>query len=537
MSALANVLAPHAIILPIVVPLVAGALLVLLEKSKVAACRRSARWLSFAATALQALLAAALLLQAGEGKVLTYLLGNWQAPWGIALALDRLSALMLMLTALVAGAAVVYAMGGDDQRGPHFHALFQFQLMGLNGAFLTADLFNLFVFFEVLLAASYGLLLHGATRARLQSSVHYVVFNLCGSALFLIAVSLLYAVTGTLNMADLAVKLAQLKPQDAPLAQAAALLLMVVFAVKAALLPLYFWLPDTYASASPPVAALFAIMTKVGVYAIARCTTLIFASGALAGVATPFMPWLALATLLLAAIGVLAATRLRGLVAYLVVGSAGTLLLAISLNSVATLAAALFYLVNSTLVAAALFLLVDRIAAARGGSDLLQPRALASGWVPLGAAFFMAAVAVAGVPPLAGFLGKALILQAAGATPLAVWVVALILGSSLAVMVALARAGSTVFWKPASQLSATASAAGPAVADNPHHPAHTLSIAALMLALVAAAAAAGPISAYTRAAALQLVQRQDYVDAVLGARAVLPAYDVRKEMRERGDAK
>jgi len=520
----------HEVVAPIVLPLVAGSVLVLLEKAR-------SRWVpvvSLAATLALLVLAVGLLLQASSGQVFPYLLGNWQAPWGVALALDRLSALLLLLTAVVASGAVLYALGGDDRRGLHFHSLFQYQLMGLAGAFLTADLFNLFVFFEVLLAASYGLLLHGAGQARLKASVHYVVFNLVGSALFLMAVSLLYALTGTLNMADLAVKLAQLQPQDARLAQAAALMLLVVFAVKAALLPLYFWLPDTYAAASAPVAALFAIMTKVGVYAIARMMTLLFgvsAGGATAGVAAQALPVLALATLVLAAIGALAATRLRGLVAYLVVASAGTLLLAFGLGTVGSVAAGLFYLVNSTLVAAAWFLLTERISAARGGTDLLEPRALAQGWAPLGVAFLVAAVAVAGVPPLAGFLGKTWLLQAAGQTPLAAWVVALVLGSSLAMMVALARAGSALFWKLGETKGAATTSPG-AMSPRPNHPGHTLSISLLLAAVVATSLAAGPLSAYTGAAAEQLLQRQPYIDALLGARPVPPAYDVRKEMRK-----
>jgi multicomponent K+:H+ antiporter subunit D len=520
MAGAASLFNGHEVVLPIVLPLVAGALLVLLEKAR-------SRWVpvvSVAATAALLVLAVLLVVQAGSGEVRPYLLGNWQAPYGIALALDRLSALMLLLTATVACAALVYALGGEDRRGPHFHALFQFQLMGLAGAFLTADLFNLFVFFEVLLAASYGLLLHGATRQRLRASVHYVVFNLTGSALFLVAVSLLYALTGTLNMADLALKVPQLGPQDLRLAQTAALLLLVVFAVKAALLPLYFWLPDTYAAASAPVAALFAIMTKVGIYAIARMTTLVFTPAWL-GSAGLALPALAGATLVLAAVGALAATRLRGLVAYLVVGSAGTLLLAVGLGTAGTLAAGLFYLVNSTLVAAAWFLLAERIGAARDGVDVLAPRPWRAGWAPLGVAFFIAAVAVAGMPPLAGFFGKVLLLQAAGATPAAAWVVAVVLASSLAVMVALARAGSALFWKPAGGAPATAAPAGTA--------AHPLAIVALLAAVVATSVAAGPLASYTGAAAQQLLQRQGYIDAVLGARPVPAAYDVRQEMRAR----
>ncbi len=535
----------HAIVAPIVLPLVAGALLVLLEKWQ-------SRWVpvvSLAATVALLVLAVHLALQAAQGPVQAYLLGNWQVPYGIALALDRLSALMLVLTAAVALAALVYALGGDASRGVHFHSLMQFQLMGLCGAFLTADLFNLFVFFEVLLAASYGLLLHGATRQRLRASLHYVAFNLVGSALFLVAVSLLYALTGTLNMADLALKLPPLPPQDLKLAQAAALMLLVVFAVKAALLPLYFWLPDTYAAASAPVAALFAIMTKVGVYAIVRMGTLVFGlsaggvSASIAAMVLPVITTLALGSLALAAIGALAARRLRALVAYLVVASAGTLLLAVGLGSEAALAAGLFYLVNSTWVACAWFLLADRIAAARAGSDLIQAQPMTSGWAPLGVAFFVCAIAAAGVPPLAGFFGKTLLLQAAGHTPWAATVVAVVLASSLAMMVALARAGSSLFWKAGAAPTARLDTPSIAVLSNAsalHGPTsrlHIAAIAALLVAIVATSVAAGPLSIYTAAAARQLWQRQAYIDAVMGARPLPAAVDLRKEMRERGELK
>jgi multicomponent K+:H+ antiporter subunit D len=528
----------HWIVLPVVLPLFAAALSLLLERARPA-------WvapLSLLSALASLALALRLLLQADDGAVQPYLLGNWPAPFGIALALDRLSALMLLLSALVALAALVYALAGDAGRGPHFHTLFQFQLMGLNGAFLTADLFNLFVFFEVLLAASYGLLLHGdgaGRRARLRAALHYVTFNLAGSALFLVAAALLYGLAGTLNLADLAQRLPRLGAESAALAQAAALLLLVVFAVKAALLPLYFWLPQTYGAATAPVAASFAIMTKVGVYAILRTTTLLFGAdgGAVARVATPALPILALATLVLAAVGALAATRLRSLVAYLVVGSAGTLLLAVGLATPASVAAGLFYLVGSTLAAAAWFLLADRIGAARGGSDVLRPIALRAGWAPLGVAFVVAAVAMAGLPPLAGFVGKLLLLRSALDTPLAAWVFAAVLGSSLALLVALARAGSVLFWAGQDAPAPAAHRASEPAAALAARPAHGLAIAALLAGVLAAAGGAGWLSDYTAATAAQLFERQGYVTAVLGARPAPAAFDVRREMRERGSAK
>jgi multicomponent K+:H+ antiporter subunit D len=509
---------------PVALPLLAGAALVLIE-------RRSPRWawpLAFGVALALLALAIRLVWRADGGAIDVLLLGNWRAPFGIALAADRLTALMLVLTALVAIASLLYARGGDAQRGDHFHALFMFQLMGLNGAFLTADLFNLFVFFEVLLIASYGLLLHGGGKARLKAAIHYVAFNLSGSALFLIAVATLYGLTGTLNMADLALRVPQLDAHNAQLVQVAALLLLVVFCVKAALLPLYFWLPDTYGAATAPVAALFAIMTKVGVYAVARMYTLVFGDGggAAANVAQPWLPLLALATLALGAAGALAAQRLRTLVAYLVVASAGTLLLALGLGAVETVAAGLFYLIHSTLFAAALFLLVDRIAAGRGATeDALTPAQWTASPALLGAGFFVVAVAAAGLPPLGGFLGKALLLQAASATAYANWVWSVVLIAGFATIVALAGAGVRVFWEPA---PATQAEFGGAASDVlPTVRMHRVALALALAAVIGNALFAGPLAAYAAAAARQLFARTDYIDAVLGAQPVPPRWELR----------
>ena len=197
------------------------------------------------------------------------------------LVIDRLSAIMLTLAATVSAIALIHAtVTGSDRKGWHFHPMFQFQMLGLNGAFLTGDLFNLFVFFEVLLIASYGLMLHGQGPARLKAGVQYVIVNIVGSSLFLIALGLLYALTGTLNMADMGLRVAALGPDDQGLLRVAALLLVSVFALKAALVPLHLWLPRTYAVTTPAVAALFAIMTKVGVYSIIRVVPQIFGDGA-----------------------------------------------------------------------------------------------------------------------------------------------------------------------------------------------------------------------------------------------------------------
>lgn len=519
----------HLIIAPIVLPLMTGALLVLMERHGAVASRRRATWLAGASTLCGLLVAVLLFQQAATGTVQAYLLGNWATPFGISLALDRLSAMMVLLTSIVGNVALLYASGGDAQRGRHFQSLFQFQLMGLNGAFLTADLFNLFVFFEVLLIASYGLLLHGAGEARLRAALHYVSFNLTGSALFLIAASLLYGLTGTLNLADLAQRIPLLPPDRTLLVQSAALLLLVVFGVKAALLPLFFWLPATYGAASAPVAALFAIMTKVGIYAILRFTTLVFGAdgGPVALVASPWLEGLALATLLLGAVGAMAARHLRVMIGNVVIASAGTLLLAVGLGRPESVAAGLFYLINSTLVVAALFLLADRVLALRPGAlDLSSPPALGTARVPLGVLFFFLAVAAAGLPPLAGFLGKVMLLQAAGRTPWGVPVVAVLLLSSLLIMVAFVRSGSSLFWKPT---LATVQPVQPLAAQT----GHTVGLALLTALLVACALLAGPLSTFTRATADQLTDRNAYLQAVLNAQPVPAALDIRKDMRER----
>ncbi|MGO3003765.1 MAG: monovalent cation/H+ antiporter subunit D, partial [Halomonas sp.] len=377
----------HLIVFPVVLPLIAGILMLYQRQGLV----RYKRTVSVAATLLLLLVAIGLVRQAASGDVTYYALGDWQAPFGIVLVLDRLSALMVLLTATLAVGAVVFACAGDDEKGSNFHGLFQWQLLGINGAFLTGDLFNLFVFFEVLLLASYALLLHGGGKARIQASVHYVVLNLAGSSLFLIAVGILYGATGTLNMADMAIRVADLPVEREGLVTAGALMLLVVFALKSAMLPLYFWLPKAYASAPAPVAALFAIMTKVGVYAILRVYSLIFgdSAGDLEALEQPWVWWLSLATIAAAGAGVMAARDLRLLVAYLVLVSVGTLLAGIGIGTPQAISALLYYLIHTTLITGGLFLLAEMIGLQRGkaGTRLVKGRPMVQG-PALGILFF-----------------------------------------------------------------------------------------------------------------------------------------------------
>src|SRR6476660_3050351 len=263
-----------------------------------------------------------------------YRIGNWPAPFAIVLVADRLSALMLLLTSLIAAAAVVFSIARWHRAGPHFHALFQFLLMGLNGAFLTGDLFNLFVFFELLLAASYGLALHGSGLARVSAGLHYIAVNLAASVLFLIGVSLIYSVTGTLNMADLAARIATVRPEDRALFEAGAGILGIAFLLKCGMWPLCFWLPTTYAAVTPPVACIFAMLTKVGAYIVLRLWPLLL--GEEAGASAHFGgEWLllgGLATIGFGTIGSLASQDMGRLAGFSLLVSSGTVLAAVSIG-------------------------------------------------------------------------------------------------------------------------------------------------------------------------------------------------------------
>ncbi|MBL8251473.1 MAG: monovalent cation/H+ antiporter subunit D [Candidatus Competibacter sp.] len=498
----------HWVIAPVLLPWLAGILLLLAGRGRLS----WARGVSVASTFAQLGLALALAADVSDGDILVYALGDWPAPFGIVLVADRLAAWMLVIAAFLALFALLHAIRGDDAAGSHFHALFQFQLFGLNGAFLTGDLFNLFVFFEILLIASYGLLLHGGGRRRTRAGLHVVAVNLIGSTLFLFAVGTLYGVLGTLNMADLALKVAAAPPDSAFLVRAAGLLLFAVFALKAALLPFYLWLPAAYAHASAPVAALFAIMTKVGAYSLLRVYSLMFGPDAGAG-ARLIEAWLlplALLTLMAGAAGALASGHLRQQVAYLVVASVGSLLAAFGLHTAPGIAAGLYYLPHTTFAAAALFLLADSIARRRGETgDRLDPAPAVAGAGVLGGLFFVAAVAAAGLPPLSGFVGKFLTLRAALAHPWWPWIMAVVLIAGLFGVIALARTGSLLFYRAGSPESAVAPEDPSALA---REIAPALGLLALGLGLTVAA---GPLFDAARSTADQVLQPQRYIRAVL----------------------
>ncbi|MBU2068941.1 MAG: monovalent cation/H+ antiporter subunit D [Gammaproteobacteria bacterium] len=495
----------HLITAPILLPMLT-AIIIMLPPVHYSPMRR--RWISMISSAIQLVLAVVLLMQVQQQGLLHYAIGNWQAPFGIILVADTLSVVLVCLTSFLALGAICYGSAGEDEKGSFFHPLFQFQLMGINGAFLTGDLFNLFVFFEVLLIASYALLIHAGGKNKTKAAVHYVVLNLTGSAIFLFALAVLYGTLGTLNIADMALKVAALPEQDLMLVKSGGLMLMIVFALKAAVLPLQFWLPATYASASAPVAALFAVMTKIGVYALLRVYTTIFGdtAGELSGIADSWLLIAGLATIALGAVGVLASPDFRRLVANLVLVSVGTLVALVALNTPQSAAAALYYTVHSTLVTGALFLVADLIASQRGkAADRLVSGRRVAQPVLLGVMFVLAALSVAGLPPMSGFIGKLMLLQAVQQPLQQMWIWSLVLLSSLMVIVGLSRAGSSLFWRVSGNDCGTEKA----------EPLQIFAVCWLLAASPLLVIFAGPLTELAQQAAMQLHDVSSAVNLII----------------------
>lgn len=523
----------HLIVAPVLLPLIAGAALLLLKERRIVAKR------AVALGTAGILLGVAILLLAdvvsagfgGQRATSAYPVGNWPAPFGIVLVLDWLSAMMLVLTAIIGVTSLIYATARWDRAGPRFHSLFLFQLVGLNGAFLTGDLFNLFVFFEVLLAASFALLLHGSGKPRIKAALHYVAINVAVSLVFLIGTALIYGITGTLNMADLTQRIPHVAAGDLAILQSGMAILGIAFLVKAGMYPLGFWLPRTYSATAPPSAALFTLLSKVGIYALLRVYLLLFGEGM--GHAANFgEQWLlfgGIATIAFGMIGVLAVRTLTQIAGYALIVSAGTLLAALGAGRGEVLAGALFYLVSSTIGLSAFYLLIEvidrREAAPPGAGEpvfddefmgpldgrdtevgVVIPATLAI----IGGGFAFCALMIAGLPPLSGFIAKfamidGLLNLGENIAP-AIWIlIALLVGSGLAILISTSRAGIDLIWdpEPGSQPALRVSEALP--------------VGLLLAVGLALMIFAGPVMRYMERTGQSLADRQGYVEAVLGA--------------------
>ncbi|OSZ76230.1 monovalent cation/H+ antiporter subunit D [Hydrogenophaga sp. IBVHS1] len=549
MIELADALMPHLIAVPILLPLLSACVLMLLSERR----HRIKATFGLLATAANLGVAVLLLFWAKDDVQTSdygvYLPGNWDVPFGIVLVLDRLSALMIFVAALVVLMALLFALARWHKAGAQFHPLFQIQIMGLNGAFLTGDLFNLFVFFEVMLAASYGLLLHGSGPARVKAGLHYITINLVASSLFLVGAALLYGVTGTLNMADLALRIPEVAASDRVLLHAGCAILAAAFLAKAAMWPLNFWLVPAYASASAPSAAVFALLTKVGIYVLLRLSTLLFSedAGESAGFGSDWLLWGGMATLAFGAIGMLATQRPARLGGFAVIVSSGTIMAVLGLARPDVTASALYYLAVSTFAVAAFFLLIELLDRSRQddpererapedeednlpfslaelelhGANLdedeepLVGRAIPASTALLGMAFVFCTLLLAGLPPLSGFVGKfamlSTLLQSPASTlPTSNWVfLSLLIASGLFALTALSRAGIRFFWAPVDRPAPVLRVI------------EFLPIALLVALCVLFTVRAEVVMRYTSATAAALYHPRGYIDAVFSARPLV----------------
>ena len=513
----------HTPILSILIPAFTSFLLLLLGNPGSGSLKQDWRqpWrrgISLGSALLGLITAISYLMIANTGQVTVYQLGEWSAPFGIVLVLDRLSAFMLVLTYALAVPVIWYASDNWDTRGRYFHTMFHFLLMGITGAFLTGDLFNLFVFFEILLMASYVLLLHGQGRPRFQLGIHYVTINLLASALFLIGLGMIYGSVGSLNMADVSRLIPTLDSDQHKLAIAGGLLLFVVFGIKAAMLPVGFWLPKTYAVASTPVAAIFTIMTKVGIYAILRVNGTVFDDAMAQSIFKNCLLMIGLITSFYGVIGAIAAERLRRFVGFMVLSSIGTLLIAIAMLNTQAWSAALYYLVHSTLIAAAFYLFCGWITAQRGSfKDHLKVAPKIKQEKAAAFTYFTIALMMAGLPPFSGFLGKVFILQATAETPYQGWIIAVILIVSLLSIIAFTRVGFILFWRaspPEENPKESAYIAYQSLPDTAPHR-NDKAIYVLLIALMSYVVFAAPIQSYTTSTAQQIQNHALYQQAIL----------------------
>ena len=461
-----------------------------------------------------------------------YTIGDWPAPFGIVLVADRLSTMLLALTSFLGLTTLLFALARWDRAGPRFHALFLLLLMGVNGAFLTGDLFNLFVFFEVLLAASYGLALHGSGSARVKAGLHYVVINLAASSLFLIGVAVIYGVAGTLNMADLAVRIPDIPASNRVLFEIGCAVLGVAFLIKAGTWPLGFWLPATYSAASAPAAGMFVILTKVGVYIVIRLSLLLF--GDQAGPSAGFgEQWLAVGgilTLVFGTLGILASRSMSRIGSYCVIVSAGTVLAVVGIGGEASLAGALYYLISSTLGASAFFLLIELLNRARGstaaaisppvfndefsdpigdGTETDEVGVVIPATVALiSGGYILCAILLAGLPPLSGFVGKFAVMSGVLSStnmvaPLSWVLIGILTLSSFGMMIAFARVGIEVLWTSAEKQPPRVKRV------------EFVAIAALLAAAVTLSVEGGLAMRFVTSTSTWLHAPQDYVRAVL----------------------
>lgn len=463
------------------------------------------RWCGLAGAAGLLLASVALFHDLWRGGPRSVQIGGWPAPFGITLAADLLSGLLVVVTGIIALAIAIYSLGDIDRDRESFgyHPLLQILLMGIVGAFLTGDLFNLYVWFEVMLIASFVLLALGGERPQLEGAVKYVTMNLVASALLLSAIAVLYGFTGTLNMAHLAVKIREVPPSG--LLTAVAFLFLTAFGIKAALFPLFFWLPASYHTPPAAVSAIFAgLLTKVGLYAIIRVFTLLFIQNP--AFTHTLMLMVAGLTMITGIFGAIAQRELRRILSFLVISEMGFLLMGLALFTQAGLAGTVFFLAHVMQVNTAAFLVTGLMRKLGGSYDLDRLGGLAVRSPLLGLLFLIPALSLAGLPPLSGLFAKLAIVRA-GLQASEWLIVATALAVSVLTLYAMTKIWNEAFWAPARF---------PASGDRLGWPL-VLSTAALGCTTIVMGLGAEPLFDVAQRAAEQLLHPDAYIRAVLGA--------------------
>ncbi|QPC48432.1 Na+/H+ antiporter subunit D [Mangrovibacillus cuniculi] len=389
---------------PILIPLLAATALLFFPKKI-----KAQRFIAAVTSGLTLLASLYLLLQVHAEDTRTLDLGSWPAPFGITLVSDIFSALLVTTTSFIVFSLIIYSfkMIGRDREGFYYYPAMMFLLVGVNGAFTTGDIFNLFVFFEVFLMASYVMIVLGGTKGQLRESFKYILINVLSSALFVIAIGYLYSVTGSLNMADISARLASIEPVG--LITVIGVLFLIVFGLKGAIFPLYFWMPSSYAAPPIPVLAVFgALLTKVGVYSIARTFSLFFPENEFL---FSLLSLLALLTIVVGVIGAVAYWDVKQIIIYNVMIAVGVILFGFATQTEAGVEGAVFYLIHDMIIKAGLFMLIGMLILITGTSNLKKMSGTIKQFPLVGWLYFIAALSLAGIPPLSGFIGKLLIIR------------------------------------------------------------------------------------------------------------------------------
>lgn len=497
--------------LPVVIPFLFGSLSIVLYKSNAAQ-----RWLGVIGTG--ALFIASIVLlhntYTHPDGVLTIALGDWEAPFGIVLVSDILGAVMVLMAALMGFAVAIYSLAtmGSEHEKFGYYPLLHLLLSGVCGAFLTGDIFNLYVWVEVLLVASFALLILGGERAQMEGAIKYVTLNLLSSIMLLTAVGLTYGMTGTLNMADLVGRFAELENQG--LVTVVAMLYLVAFSIKAAAFPLFFWLPASYHTPPVAISALFAgLLTKVGVYALYRFFSLLFTQDT--GYTHEILLWIGGFTMVTGVLGAARYYEIRRILSFHIVSQIGYMFMGLALFTPLALAGGIYFIIHNIVAKSNLFLIGGVIYFLRGTHQLKEIGGLWRERPWLGLMFLASALSLAGIPPLSGFIGKYMLIRA-GVEAESWGIVAVALGVGMLTLYSMVKIWAEAFWKAQPEEYAERAAQFERSISDRSLAIMCLPIAVLSILAVLLGVGMQPVYEVLMAAAEQMRDPQIYVDAVLG---------------------